>query len=428
MRDIKLLLGDTPQGKDLLTRTAMDWVRSKNVLDADGLINPTKMQGVLNSNKAIVEALPQSVQQGLRDDLTAGKAITTRLAQLETRKKAAVDDELNKIIAKSTREGADPNELISRVLRDPADMNVLVKAMEGSPERLEALRRAVYKNAADPQGRVSITQFLDNANPRSLAALFSPEQLTNLRKIGQLEGYIKSSPSIASIPSPFESISDQSQRVLGTSIPGLTGLGKSIMEGRTGITWSTAYLLTRFAGRQDYSILDRVMQRAVEDADFAKALVQQAKDKTPEGLGKRLQKYFGKEGVYIPEIIYNAPRRAAMVDVAEQLQQPIEEPMAEEQPAMAMPPVQAPAPITPPRPAMPAAPPSRTTPAPGQARQQMQSFNERYPAPPTKGVTSIGPAFPTTPPKPSGNAAMMYQSLFPRDTLGQAIELNKTQQ
>jgi hypothetical protein len=429
MRDIKLLLGDTPQGKDLLTRTAMDWVRSKGVLDADGLINPAKMQSVLNSNKGIVEALPQPVQQGLRDDLAAGKAITTRLAQLETRKKAAVDDELNKIIAKSTREGADPNELIVRVLRDPADMNVLVKAMEGSPERLEALRRAVYKTAADPQGKVSITQFLDNANPKSLAALFSPEQLTNLRKIGQLEGYIKSSPSIASIPSPFESTSDQAQRLLGTSIPGLTGLGKSIMEGRTGVTWSTAYLLTRFVGRQEYSILDRVMQRAVEDADFAKALVQQAKDKTPEGLAKRLQKQFGKEGVYIPEVIYNAPRRAAMVDIAEQLQQPIEQPMVEEQPATAMPPAQAPAPITPPRPAMPAAPPSRSTPAaPGQARQQMQSFNQRYPAPPTKGVTSIGPAFPTTPPKSGGNAAMMYQSLFPRDTLGQAIELNKTQQ
>jgi hypothetical protein len=428
MRDMNILLGETQQGKDLLTRSAMDWVRSKGVLDADGLVNPAKMQSVLNSNKAIVDALPQSVQQGLRDDLAAGKAITTRIAQLETRKKAAVDDELNKIIAKSTREGADPNELITRVLRDPADMNVLVKAMEGSPERLEALRRAVYKSAADPQGKVSITQFLDNANPKSLAALFSPEQLTNLRKIGQLEGYIKSSPSIASIPSPFESTSDQAQRLLGTSIPGLTGLGKSIMEGRTGVTWSTAYLLTRFVGRQEYSILDRVMQRAVEDADFAKALVQQAKDKTPEGLAKRLQKQFGKTGVYIPEVIYNAPRRAAMVDIAEQLQQPIEQPMGEEQPTMAMPPAQAPAPIAPPRPAMPPAPPSRATPAPGQARQQMQSFNQRYPAPPAKGVTSIGPAFPTTPPKPSGNAAMMYQSLFPRDTLGQAIELNKTQQ
>jgi hypothetical protein len=193
--------------------------------------------------------------------------------------------------------------------------------MEGSPERLEALRRAVYKSAADPQGKVTITQFLDKANPKSLAALFSPEQLTNLRKIGQLEGYIKSSPSIASIPSPFESTNEQAQRILGTGIPGLTGIGKSIMEGRTGVAWSTAYLLTRFVGRQEYSILDRVMQRAVEDADFAKALVQQAKDKSPESMAKRLQNQFGKSGVYIPEVIYNAPRRAFMTDVAQEIQQ-----------------------------------------------------------------------------------------------------------
>ena len=423
MRDMKLLLGESEQGRDLLARSAMDWVRSKGVLDADGLVNPAKMKAVLDSNKGIVEALPQSVQQGLKDDLATGKAVAARIGQLEARQKAAVDNELNKLIAKSTREGADPNELITRVLRDPADMNVLVKAMQGSPERLEALRRAVYTAAADPQGKVTITQFLDSANPKSLAALFSPEQLTNLRKIGQLEGYIKSSPSIANIPSPFESTNEQATRLLGTSIPGLTGIGKSIMEGRTGVAWSTAYLLTRFIGRQEYSILDRVMQRAVEDADFAKALVQQAKDKSPESLAKRLQKQFSKTGVYIPEVIYNAPRRALMADVAENLQQPTPAPEQAQQP-VAQGPVQQPVQVAPPKPQMPPAPPAR---APGQAKQQMQQFNQRYPAPPAKGVPNIGPAFPTTPPKPSGNAAMMYQSLFPRDTLGQAIELNKPQ-
>jgi hypothetical protein len=421
MRDMKLLLGETQQGKDLLARTTMDWIRGKNILDADGLINPAKMKAVLDSNKAVVEALPQSVQQGLRDDLAAGKALTARLGQLETRKQAAVDNELNKLIAKSTREGADPNELITRVLRDPADMSVLVKSMGSSPERLEALRRAVYKSAADPQGKVSITQFLDNANPKSLAGLFSPEQLTNLRKIGQLEGYIKSSPNIANIPSPFESTNEQAQRLLGTSIPGLTGIGKSIMEGRTGVAWSTAYLLTRFVGRQEYSILDRVMQRAVEDADFAKALVQQAKDKSPENLAKRLQNQFSKTGVYIPEVIYKAPQRAFMADTAENLQQQPEQPAPQQ---VVQPPVQVP----PPKPPLPAAPPTRAAPAPGGAKQQMQNFNQRYPAPPTKGVGNIGPAFPTAPPKPSGNAAMMYQSLFPRDTIGQAIQLNKPQQ
>ena len=419
MRDMKILLGESQQGRDLLARSTMDWIRGKGVLDADGLVNPAKMKAVLDSNKAIVEALPQPIQQGLKDDLATGKAVAARIGQLEARQKAAVDNELNKLIAKSTREGADPNELITRVLRDPADMNVLVKAMQGSPERLEALRRAVYTAAADPQGKVTITQFLDSANPKSLAALFSPEQLTNLRKIGQLEGYIKSSPAIANIPSPFESTNEQATRLLGTSIPGLTGLGKSIMEGRTGVAWSTAYLLTRFVGRQEYSILDRVMQRAVEDADFAKALVQQAKDKTPEGLAKRLQKQFGKSGVYIPEVIYNAPRRAFMTDVA---QETMQEPEQVQQPAPA--PVQQPVQVAP-KPPLPAAPPAR---APGQAKQQMQQFNQRYPAPPSKGVPNIGPAFPTTPPKPGNNAAMMYQSLFPRDTLGQAIELNKTQQ
>jgi len=257
---------------------------------------------------------------------------------------------------------------------------------------------------------------LDQANPKSLAFLFSEEQLKNLRKIGELERLIKSSPDVANIPSPFESTSEMLAKTVGTSLPGLTSLGRSIMEGRTGVTWPTAYVLTRFIGRQEYGILDRVMQRAVEDADFAKALVQQAQDKSAEGFAKRMQNFFNKSGVYIPEVVYNAPRRAVMTETAQALQ---EEPMVEPPTIPAMPPQVTPAP-----PAM----PQQATPAPVQpsnAQQQMQKFNQRFPAPPTKGIPELKPAFPTTPPAPTGNAAAMYQSLFPRDTIGQAIQLNK---
>lgn len=425
LRDMKILLAGTKQGDDLLARASMDWLRSKNIFDKDGLVDPNKLQAVLNNNKAIVANMPDVVRENITNDLATGKAVAARIGQLEARKKAAVDDELNKILAKSAREGADPSELINRALRDPADMRVLVQSMEKSPERLEALRRAVYKEAADPSGKVTISQFLEQANPRSLSYLFSPEQLTNLRKIGELERLIKASPEVANIPSPFESTSELLTKKLGTSLPGLTSLGRSIMEGRTGVTWPTAYVLTRFVGRQEYSILDRVMQRAVEDADFAKALVQQAKDKTPEATFKRLQKFFTKSGVYLPEVVYNAPRRAVMADLAETLQ---EEPQAEPAPAMQPQVTPAPAmaaPVTPaPRPA-PVAPATRIAPQGPSAQQQLQQFDQRFPAPPTKGVPSLKPAFPTTPPAPGGNAAAMYQSLFPRDTIGQAIQVNK---
>jgi hypothetical protein len=410
LQDMKILLAGTKQGDDLLTRASMDWLRSKNILDKDGLVDPNKLQAVITNNKAIINAMPEVVKANINNDLAIGKAVSARIGQLEARRRAAADDELNKILAKSAREGADPTELITRVLRDPADMRVLVKSLEGQPERLEALRRAVYKEAADPSGQITISQFLDKANAKSLSYLFNPEQLSNLRKIGELERLIKASPEVANIPSPFESTSELLAKRLGTSLPGLTSLGRSVMEGRTGVTWPAAYVLTRFVGRQEYSILDRVMQRAVEDADFAKALVQQAQDKSVEGVSKRLQKFFNKSGVYVPEIVYNAPRRAVMVDTAQALQ---EEPVVEE--PVAAPAVQPPAPPAP-RPTAPVQP---------TAQKQMQNFNQRFPAPPTKGVPTLKPALPTTPPAPSGNAAAMYQSLFPQDTIGQAIQLNK---
>lgn len=220
----------------------------------------------------------------------------------------------------------------------------------------------------------------------------------------------------------YEATNEALQRVLGTSVAGLTGIGKAAMEGRTGIAWNTAYLLTRFMSRQEYSVMDRVMQHAIADPAFASAIAQKAAEKEPFSIAKKLQKFFTPQGIYLPEVIYNAPRRALATDAAEALQGPEptvapSEPVAP--PMSAQPPMQAPSMPQPPM--APPAPPQPT------AQQKLQEFNQRYPAPPTKGFPQIGPGLSTTPPKATNNAAAMYQTLFPRDTIGQAIEQNKGQ-
>lgn len=421
MREMSLMLRGNPQGESLLTRATMDWLRGKSILDKEGIIDPSKLNAVLASNKNIVNALPDTIQQGLRNELEAGKAYAARIGQLEARKEAAVDSELMTLISKATREGADPEALLNRALKDPADMNMLVKAMQGEPQRLEALRRAIYKQATDTEGKASINQFLETANPKALSYLFDAEQLKNLKDLGNMQSRILSDPGIASAAgNGFEATNEALQRVLGTSVAGLTGIGKAMMEKRTGVAWNTAYLLTRFMSRQEYSVIDRVMQHAIADPAFASAIAQKAAEKEPFNIAKKLQKFFTPQGIYLPEVIYNAPRRALATDVAEELQGsvPAEPTAPQEAPVVAPPPMQQPsmrqAPMAPP------APPKPTS------QQQLQQFNQRYPAPPTKGFPKIGPGLSTTPPKAGGpNAAAMYQALFPRDTLGQAIEQNK---
>jgi hypothetical protein len=159
----------------------------------------------------------------------------------------------------------------------------------------------------------------------------------------------------------------------------------------------------RLIGRQEYGIMDRVMQKAISDPDFAAALVA---NKETGSLAKQLEKLNRKAmftGVYIPEVIYKAPQRAAMIGIAEDLQEE--------------PPTAAPAPVAP----QPAPAPQPT------AREMMQNMNKQQPpAPPTRGPQII-PAAPERnklPPQAprSGNAAQMYQALFPNDTLGNIIQ------
>ena len=412
--DVSFLLGSSDEGKALMTSAASDWLRTKPIFDKDGFVDPKKLQKVLDNNKNIVDKLPPAVKAGFYDELDSGRAFATRMAQLERRRELVADEELTRLLAKSTREGADPADLINRALRDPADMTKLVNALgRKEPQRLEALRRAVFKEATEGQPtEISITSFLNNANPRSLKVLFSEEQLTNLRQLGELEKHIKASPGIVDTPSPFETTNDGLRRILGTSIEGMTGLYKSIAENRVGPAWATVYLGTRLVGRQEYGLLDRVMQKAVTDPAFAQALVKSVDERKLFNEMKGLNKKLMSSGVYLPEVLFKGPMREANVLAVEGMQEPT--PTSQEPTGMAPAPQVAP-------PAPPVAPPAPQ----GNAAQMMEQFKKSQPpAPPTRGnIIPAPPARNKLPPQPqTSNAAQMYQALFPNDTLGNLIQ------
>jgi hypothetical protein len=414
MRDLSILVRGTPQGDELLTKATMDWLSSKNILDKDGIVNPTKLNAVLTANKNIVEALPQSLQTALKDELTTGQAFAARMGQLERRKEAVIDAELDRLLARISREGAEPGPILERALQNPADMKSLVNAVQGKPELLEALRRGVYQMAGEQFGEKSIATFLDTANKRSLSFLFAPEQLTNLRKLGELEKRIRVSEGITDTPKPFETTDEALQRISGVSIRNISTLYRG-MTGAGGYKASPMdagiYLGMRLIGRQEYGIMDRVMQRAITDPDFAKALVDNSQQQSMQQQMAKLQKKLYREGVYFPEVVLKAPQRAAVIQGSEALQEP-----APQEPPMAPPAAPAPAPA--PAPAQPT------------AKEMMQNLNKQQPAAPaTRGIAPaqpLKPVFPSTaPPKTGGNAAQMYQALFPNDTLGNIIQQQK---
>jgi hypothetical protein len=245
--------------------------------------------------------------------------------------------------------------------------------------------------------------------------LFKPEQLTNLRKLGELEKRMRVSEGITDTPKPFETTDEALQRISGVSIRNISTLYRG-MSGAGGYKASPMdagiYLGMRLIGRQEYGIMDRVMQRAITDPDFAKALVDNSQQQSMQQQMAKLQKKLYREGVYIPEVIFKAPQRAAMIGLSEELQEPVpqEAPMA-----------------APAAPAAPVAPQPAPAPAQPTAREMMQNLNRQQPtAPPTRGMQVI-PAAPERnklPPQAprSGNAAQMYQALFPNDSLGNLIQ------
>jgi hypothetical protein len=69
VKQLQLALSGSPQASMLMERGAIDWLRSKNVVDADGLVDPKKIRQVLDKNKNIVNALPANLQMRMQDEV-----------------------------------------------------------------------------------------------------------------------------------------------------------------------------------------------------------------------------------------------------------------------------------------------------------------------------------------------------------------------
>ena len=94
LRDLQVALAGVPAGEELLQKGALDWLRGKGVVTAEGLVDPKKIRTVLDKNRNIVEVLPQNIQQMFRDEVALADDYIRRMGEIEQRRVTAQDNEL----------------------------------------------------------------------------------------------------------------------------------------------------------------------------------------------------------------------------------------------------------------------------------------------------------------------------------------------
>lgn len=395
LRSVTAILGPDEQSADLLMKGTVDWLRSKNVVNKDGLVDPKMLRSVLDKNRNIVEALPDNIQAKLKDEVALADDYVKRLGELDRRVVTAQDNELDRVLAKAVRPEADTRLVLQDALKDPAIMRKLVDAMSPNPEMVNALRRSVYDIATQgAQGGGALKSFLDN-NERSLKVLFGgTEHLDNLKTLADLQRRVYAFANVTGQIPAFESMDEALRRTFGTGIQFLTTTAREAMVGRISPETGALALMVRMTGSLENQLYKRIFTRALESEEFAKQITHISTPKDAAKVAKAL------EEIGIPRSAITGKEMAAIRGTAQAAGDVMQE--------------------------------GKQAPVAGMAGQPVvsrgtasQMLRQLPPAPPTRG-TNFNPRMPTTPQVQQGSGMgqipLMYPAMFPNDPISGLLQ------
>jgi hypothetical protein len=405
LKQLQLTLQNTPQGESLLMRGTVDWLRTKGVVNKDGLVDPKQIRSVLDKNQNIVNALPANVRAKIQDEVALADDYVARLGELDQRMVTGKNAELDNILSKAARPDADPSQTLFAALKDPATMRTLVNEMGKNPEMLAALRRSVWELAGEGAKSGGAFKGFIDTNQKSLKVLFTEQHLKDLNILADLQRRVYAFADVTGQIPLFESIDQNLKRVMGFGVQFLTTTAREAMVGRISPESGALALMLRMTASAENQLYSRMFTKALEDPAFAQAIThvgtpaQGAKAAAQlEGIGANLSQ------------IFKDPLKATVPGISQRIirqELPQEQIQGRQTDIGNMKNV----PVVP-----------RET----SAKQMLKAFP---PAPATRGY-DFNPRVSTTPPANAGGMGqipLMYPAMFPNDPISGLLQQRQAQ-
>ena len=398
LRQLRVTLGGGGQADSLMTRGAIDWLSRKPIFDKNGLVDPKKIRSILDKNKGIVDALPENIRTKLTAEVGFADDYARRIAEIDQRRMAAKDSELDNLLAKASREDADPAQSIAMAIKDPAAMRKLVDQAGKDPEMLAALRRAVFQTATEGAQQGGLLSSFIQANEKSLKVLFkNSKHLEDLKTLAELQRRVNAFAGVTGQIPEFNSLDENLKKVFGSGLQYITTTAREAAVGRIRPETGALALLIRMAGGLENRVYNSIFVKALEDPTFASRI---SSIGTPEQAAKAAAE-LTKVGVprsFFQQLVTapGATRAAA---------QELRELALEDETASTG--------VNPDLPVM------------GAARQMLRNLP---PAPPSRGMPQPqqgpnlrAPSF-QPPARPASNVGLMYPTLFPNDPISAMLQ------
>jgi hypothetical protein len=397
LRQLQITIGNNPQGKELLEKGAVDWIRSKPIFNNDGLIDATKLRRVIDQNKNIVEALPASVRLKIEDEAKFADDIATRLAEIDQRRIQAKDAELDNLLAKSSRADASPRQTLEKAIKDPATMRSLVNEMSKDPENLASLRRSVYDLATEGAAKGGALEVFLRNNEKSLKVLYGGTgHYDNLLQLASMQRRVNAFADVTGQVPAFDTLDQQLQSLFGVSIPYLTTSIRNVAMRNVSKETMLVTLGTRLLNAKEAKVFERMFTKALEDPKFAEKMTNLNTPAAAASVAKELQN-FGMSPRRLAEVLTApAASRGAVLEAQDLAQQ-------------GNPPI-----------------PVSSNVSRGTSAAQMLKAQPTAPA--TRG-TNFNPRMPTTPQVTPGQQQipLMYPAMFPNDPISGLLQQRQAQ-
>ena len=398
LKQLQLTIGNNAQGKELLEKGAIDWLRNKPIFNNDGLIDANKLGRVMDQNKNIIEALPASVRLKIQDEATLADDVARRLGELDERRIQAKDADLDALLVRASKTDADPLQTLEKAIKDPAVMRTLVNEMAKDPENLAALRRSVFDLATEGAAKGGALEGFLRNNEKSMKVLFGgTDHLENLKKLANLQRRVNAFADITGQVPVFQTTDQQLQGLFGVSIPYLTTSIRNVAMRNVSKETMMVTLGTRLLNAKEDKVFKRMFTKALEDPKFAEKLTNLNTPAAATAVAKEMQS-MGISPKRLSEILTApAASRAATIEAQGLAQQ-------------GNPPV-----------------PTSTAPAVPRGTAAAQMLKAQPPAPPTRG-TNFSPRMPTAPAvQPGqGQVPLMYPAMFPNDPISGLLQARQS--
>ena len=399
VRNLRAIFQDDPEFVSTMNKVMLDRAARAGILDKDGTLSRAKYDRWLQSNKNIIDMMPQSVQRNLTDEAKFAEDYVARLKDMKDRQELVKDDELMSLLQKSVRPDADPKRLVEQAINDPAIMRKLVNTVGKDPERLDALRRQVWfsvkESLFDPKVPNYLADFLKR-NSKSIAMLYTPEQRQNLDLLGEIQRRVYVAARPEGTLSAFQSVDEQLRSQIGAGIGTIESTARAAMIRQISPIHAGVSLLTRFMGRQQTAIYDAIMYKALTDPEYAHQLAKANGPLNTKENMKKMGEITTAAGGFLPNLLKGVPR-VGSIEASQAAMLEEERPIATPEFTRGMPPARV-------VPRMPAPP------APGPRISQSPAVSMTAP-PPAQAAGRNVPGF-----------AEQYQSLFPNDPLAPLLQ------